>query len=60
MFFAVLFLRSAPCGASERHACNGLCVETGEMELSSGVDEEVEGAELDATPRSESPIFGKC
>jgi hypothetical protein len=35
-------------------------VRTGEMELSSRVGEEAEGAELDAAPMGENPISGRC
>jgi hypothetical protein len=55
--FAVLLLGAAPGGALGRHACDGLCVGTNEMELSGGVGEEVEGAKLDVVPRSENAIF---
>jgi hypothetical protein len=59
-FSTVLLSRPAPSGAPERHACNDLCVGIGEMELSGGVGEDVKGAKLDAAPRSENPISGKC
>jgi hypothetical protein len=38
----------APGGAPGRHTCDGLCVGISEIEVSNGVCEEVEGAELDA------------
>jgi hypothetical protein len=51
--------RLAPCGACGSCACGNMHVRLGEVEFAGGGGEEVEGAERNAAPRSESIASGE-
>jgi hypothetical protein len=55
-----LLLWPAPSGVPGRLTRDDPRVRTGESEISSVVGGEMEGAKLDAAPRGENPISGRC